>query len=137
MDLPPSQRGITAILILGLVIAVVAAVYFFVFFKPSINLPQTQVIQNPQKTLFLDLESPDNQTVAVDDSILIKGKTLPNSRVVLFNITDEEVLESDSEGRFMGKLQLDGGENTLTITAFSDSGEEKTLNVDILYNPKS
>lgn len=128
------QRGTLPILILVVGLIILVASYFFVNkpqeFKPSI-------LQIPSPKFSLTLDSPNSHTVAVNDFILISGKTSPNTRVVLFNDVNETILESDQNGKFLGKVQLDPGNNSLTVTAFSDQGEEKTLQIDVLYNPKS
>lgn len=85
----------------------------------------------------MNLESPTQNTEAVDGEVLIKGKTLPNTTVVLFNNTDEMVIESDSSGGFASNMVLAEGENAITVTAFKDNGEEKTLSVSINYNSKT
>lgn len=130
-----SQRGFAPILVLlflVIVIAVAGAVLYT-------NLNKGGEITNlaEPKELTLSLLSPSENTSAVDDQILIKGKTLPNTTVVLYSEFDEEILQSNTNGDFEGKLFLDSGKNVLTISAFSDTGEEKTLNLEIDYKPKS
>jgi hypothetical protein len=81
------------------------------------------------------LDSPTASTSVVDDTILVKGQTLPNTTVTIYNDTDDAMIQSDSSGNFEGKLVLGPGENNLTITAFGDAGEEKSLNLKMTYNP--
>ena len=67
--------------------------------------------------------------------MLVKGQTLPNSTVVIYSNTDETDVESDASGNFEGTTLLATGSNSLVVTAFSDTGEEKSVSLDIVYNP--
>lgn len=123
------QGGFAPILLLFIVaLAVIAVLYYG---KSQISIPSP----TPESQLTLTLESPNEKTLVADDQVLVKGKTLPNTTVVLYNETDELVLESDTEGFFQTLLQVGKGGNLLTVTAFGDDGSEKTLNVELAYTP--
>lgn len=135
---PRVEAGFIPVLILLLISAVLIGGYLYLTKLNTTNLPSLpqQLFPKSQK-LFLNLESPTANTVAVDNAVLIKGKTLANTTIVMFNEAGEEALESDQNGNFQGMLQLLPGDNTLTVTAFSEQGEEKTLSVNIVYQPGS
>jgi hypothetical protein len=127
-----NQKGFAPLLLLlGLVI--VGVIGFFVytkFFKPV----NPQSASDSVTPLFLTLNSPTADTQATNDKVVVKGKTLPNTTVVLFNETDEATLDSNAKGEFEGTLLLSEGENNLIITAFAENGEEKTLNLTVDYD---
>lgn len=129
-----SQRGFAPIILVSL-LAVIALALAVIY--TNLNKGEEIINLTQSKPLTLSLSSPSENTSAVDDQILIKGKTLPNTTVVLYSESDEEILQSNTNGDFEGKLFLDSGKNALTISAFSDTGEEKTLNLEVDYNPKS
>lgn len=132
-----SQAGFTPILIV-LVLALVAAGGYFVYTKYSQNPNLSQVIPNNivQKKVFLNLESPNSSTVAKDGVVEIKGKTLPNVTVVLMNNEDEKMIESDSYGAFQSNMVLKEGENNISVSAFTDDGQEKSVDVSVSYSSK-
>lgn len=128
------QKGHTPILVLVIIIVIVSlGAYFVLQGNTNTNTSLGEVPVN-QRNLTLTLDSPNQNTKAYDDEILIRGKTLPNTTVVLFNETDEEILQSDARGNFKGTLLLSQGKNLLTVTAFSDTGEEKSLNLEVDYS---
>jgi len=130
-----NQKGFTPIIAVALVCIIAVAGFFaYSYFNKPSEYPNNSQAQKP---LFLTLESPTQDTSAVNDRIMIKGKTLPNTTVVLYNESDEATLESNAQGEFEGKLMLGEGQNNLVISAFSDTGEEKTLNVSIDYTLQS
>lgn len=138
LKLSNSQKGFAPILILMIisVLAIGGYLYLTKFNTANLpSLPQQPFSESPK--FFLSLESPNSNTVAVNDQALIKGKTLPNTTIVMYNETGEAALESDQNGNFQGMLQLLPGDNVLTVTAFSDNGDEKSLNINIVYQPGS
>lgn len=134
MEILRSQKG-TILPILLLVLALILGGYLY-FSRLNQNLVPALPSFGSQK-LTLSLESPNKNTVAADDQVLIKGETLPNTTVVIYNETDEVTLESDQNGKFQSLLTLGEGENKVTVTSFAENGDEKTLVVDIAYQPES
>lgn len=132
------QKGFATILVPILVVVIIAAGSFFYFTRPQTSpIPKYNPLntQPASQPLFLKLESPSQETSAVDDTVLIKGQTLPNTTVAMFNEADEATIQSDQNGNFESKLLLGQGDNNLTITAFGDDDQEKTLNLRMSYNP--
>jgi len=93
--------------------------------------------QAAKQDLTLSLTSPDQGALAVNNEMLIKGKTLPNTLVVLFTDGDEETVESNAMGEFESTLLLEPGINTLSVTAFSEDGQEKNVTLDVVYDANS
>jgi hypothetical protein len=138
-----SQNGLIHLLlpIIFLLLLGAGAFFFFSLQDKTPKSTNSNIQSSPQPSvttsqpLFLALDSPTASTSVVDDTILIKGRTLPNTTITLYNDTDDAMVQSDSSGNFEGKLLLGSGENNLTITAFGDNGEEKTYNLIMTYNP--
>ena len=100
--------------------------------------PELAVSTTPlQKPLFLNLASPADGDVILGSEIMVKGKTLPNVTVLFFTETDENSVESDENGNFSGSLNLSNGINPLTVVAISRKGEEKTLNLNVVYDEEA
>lgn len=127
-----TERGVIPILALVLVLVAVGAVAFIYYkstYKDSSPVSQTS-------PLLLALESPTEGSVISDDQVLVKGKTSPNSTVVFYTDLEENSVDSDSSGKFEGTIKLSAGINTLTVTAFAENGNEKTLTLDIVNDTK-
>jgi len=95
---------------------------------------QVQVQPEPISELKLALVSPVTDTVSENNMITVSGTTNPNATVVVFSEDNESVIQSDSEGNFFGEIELVGGINTLSVTAFSEDGQEKTVTQEVVYD---
>jgi hypothetical protein len=135
-----NQRGLIHFLLPVLMLALLGGGIYFLF---TMQKPATQNTSNPTQSnttttsapVFLTLDSPNANTTVVDDTVVIRGKTLPNTTVTMYNDTDDAMIQSDSSGNFEGKLSLGSGENNLVITAFGENGDEKSLSLKMTYNP--
>ena len=112
-----------------LFIAILLIGYFVFINKPD---KQTQIpIQLPNAILVLD--EPQDQQATTSSEIVISGKTNPNSQVVAYTDTSEEIFESDENGKFSGVFVLEEGPNEITITAFGNKEEEVTETRSVVY----
>ncbi len=101
-------------------------------------LPSQTVTTAPAvEDLTLTLSSPDQGALAVNNEMLVKGKTLPNTVVVLFTDGDQETVESNAMGEFESTLLLEPGINTLSVTAYAQDGQEKNVTLDVVYDANS
>lgn len=128
MDRESSQRGFAHILVLLAVLVAVGAigiVYYQNAREPVVSTPQVP-------SLPLSLDSPAEGALITDNKIAVKGRTKPNTTIAFYSDIDENSVESDSYGNFEGSVGLAEGINTLTVTAFDENGNEKSLAVDIV-----
>jgi len=84
--------------------------------------------------LGLSLESPASGDVILDGLMTVKGKATPNATVIFYTESDENSVESDTQGNFEGTLSLEAGINTLTVVSFASNGEEESLTLDLVYD---
>ena len=112
-------------LIANFLLIVLAGVSFYLIIKTP--LEKSLLPENIKPPLFLSLESPTEKTIVSGDQITVKGKTLPSSAVVFYTETNQGSAQSDVSGQFEDKLILGKNSSRLTVTAFSDWGEEKTV----------
>ena len=123
-----SQKGFAHILVLLMLLVAVGAtgiVYYKNAHEPVVSTPQVY-------SLPLSLDSPADGALITDDRIALKGRTKPNTTVAFYSDIDENSVESDSYGNFEGSIGLAEGINPLTVTAFDENGNEKSLAVDIV-----
>jgi len=66
----------------------------------------------------LEIVSPKNNTSVTTNSIIVSGKTSPDIDIM---INDYEI-KSDSMGKFVQSINLDEGENYISIVVYTNSG---------------
>mgnify|MGYP001595727670 FL=1 len=124
-----SEKGVVPVLVLVAILVAFGAgaiIYYKNIYKES-SIPGSQV-----SPLLLSLESPADGTVMTGSKVSIKGKTSPGATVVFYSDAEENSVDSDSYGNFEGSIGLTEGINTITVTAFAENGDEKSLSLDIV-----
>src|SRR5574341_2314436 len=82
------------------------------FSLPKFNLPQltkqpTQPTPaNQPKELAVTITSPLAEAIEPNDSLLVSGTTFPDSLVVVQGETDEDVVKTNGDGGYAGKVSL-------------------------------
>ncbi|MFH2118548.1 MAG: hypothetical protein ABII10_02335 [Candidatus Paceibacterota bacterium] len=76
----------------------------------------------------LVLNSPLDESVQADDSVIVSGTTLPNSFVVIFVGNEETITNSDDSGNFSTETSLEEGSNIITVYVIDEDG--RTLSVE-------
>src|SRR3989344_2842237 len=137
---PPKKLSPIFLIILGILVSLGAAA--FIWLRPfSYQQPATPIVASSPspsaKPLTLELTSPSDGTLSINQEILVTGKTLPNTTVVFYTDTDENSIESDVSGMFESTVTLTQGINTLTVTAFGEDGTEKSQTMDLVYDTES
>lgn len=91
-------------------------------------------VTSPPKSLRLDLEQPDNDTLTFDSSIIVSGKTAPNTEVLISTNSEDLVLKSKSDGNFSTVLKLEGGVNQITVVVFDITGDSRSQDRTVFYS---
>src|SRR4030042_1656236 len=97
------------------------------------NKTQQDGDSNPQK----QQEPINSKNLITSAQITISGRTNPNSQVVAYTDTNEEIFESDESGNFSGVLLLEEGPSEITFTAFGNNEEEVTETKSVVYVTES
>lgn len=132
-----SSKGLIIFVIVALLISVGASLY--IWLAPG-SPKLIQSLPSPvSKTsaLTLDLQSPKDGELSINNEVLIKGKTLPGITVAIFTENDEATVESNQDGSFESSLKLSEGINSVTVTAFNGEGEEKSTTIDVVYDTET
>ncbi len=116
-------------LIANLFLVLLASLSFYLISKTP--LEKSSLSETLKPPLFLSLESPKEKTRVLGDKITVSGKTLPFLAVVFYTENGQGSAESDAKGQFEDVLTLGKDPNNLTVTAFSDQGEEKTVTFNL------
>lgn len=124
------------LLLVGALI-VATLIFFMVYVSKQSQEGTADMTTKTAQPLLLSLQSPTEDSVVTDDTVIVQGKTLPNTTAVFYTETDENSVESDASGNFQGEILLTVGINTLTVVVYGKNGEEKSVVMDIVYNPES
>ncbi len=86
------------------------------------------------RSLQLDLEQPEDDSLVFSDSIPVSGKTSPTTTVLIYTDTNDIIIKSKPDGSFSTDLDLDEGENNITVVVFDSTGESKSLKRNVYYS---
>lgn len=98
--------------------------------KPFLNGPVTSL----PKTLRMDLDHPDDDSLTFQKSIVVSGKTTPQREVLIFTNSQDKVITSKKDGSFSIVLDLDEGENKIVAVVFDILGDTKTAERSVYFS---
>lgn len=126
-------------LFLILIFAISLASIFYLYYILNIQYPVGKPLSNGPvttlpKTLTLDLNSPDDESLTFQSSILVSGQTAPLKEVLIFTDSQNMVIKSKLDGSFSQSLDLDAGINKITVVVFDDKGDPKSQERTVYYS---
>lgn len=133
------KNSSVVILVLSLIVAIAtfsAAGFYILMSNPSLKESASD-LTSQKLPFFLTLESPSDGSLAENNQLVVKGRTSPRATVVYFTDSDQGSTEADEKGTFSGTMLLASGINTLTVTAYNEDGEEKSIVIDVVYDDES
>lgn len=98
--------------------------------KPFLNGPLTSA----PKSLRLDLDQPDDDSLVFSASIIVSGQTGPIKEVLISTDSQDLVIKSKPDGSFSTVINLDEGENTVTAVVFDSDGDSRSLERTVYYS---
>lgn len=108
---------------------------------PRITLPSFSKGKTPSPTpapveeLTITIDSPLPEEIAVKDSLLVSGTTLPGATVVAQGLLDEDVVQTKDGGAYAAKVSLAEGSNEITVSTYKD-GKSASQTVTVFYTPE-
>lgn len=128
---------ISQILILLSGLIFLGSLYYILYLSypasTSFSLGEKLFTQKP-KTLHIDLDSPDQDSLTFEPSILISGKTSPNMDILILNNSEDFIVKSKNDGSFSASLDLNEGVNRIVAVVFDDSGEARLVERSVYYS---
>ena len=97
----------------------------------------TTSLGNPDSTktgLSLAISKPEDETIINTEKTTVSGTTEPNTQIAIITETGEYILESDEKGIFAQEISLASGTNEIMVTAFTDTGEEISKTINVVYS---
>lgn len=134
--LTTKQFILSHLLILAISLIFLSGLYYILdiqYRKPSnpfLNGPVT----TPPKSLMLNLEQPDQDTLSYTPSIVVSGKTGSSKDVLISTAADDFIIQSKLDGSFSTVLNLVEGVNRITVAVFDATGEMRSANRTIYYS---
>jgi len=122
------------ILIIGLIFLFALHYILNIQYQKPSNPFMGGPVTTPPKTLRLDLDNPDSDTLTFQPSILISGKTSPLKEILIFTDSQNLVISSKKDGSFSQVLNLDEGENNITLTVFDTKGDARSETRTVYYS---
>ena len=112
----------------------VAGVIFY-FYQSTKTIPPTKIRKisilvptpTPTPSVFLVLNAPANESVTDKRIVTVSGKTAPDASILIVAPVDEVSAVASSQGDFSTTINLDDGQNILTITSIAPNGETAKL----------
>jgi len=98
--------------------------------NPFLNGPVTTT----PKTLRLDLDHPDDDSLTYSSSIIVSGKTAPLKDVLIFTDSQNLVITSKKDGSFSTILDLDEGVNRIVAAVFDATGDTRSVERSVYYS---
>ncbi len=98
--------------------------------NPFLNGPVTTA----PKTLRLDLDRPDDDTLSFQNSIIVSGQTAPFKEILIFTDSQDVVITSKKDGSFSTILTLDEGVNRIVAAVFDATGDSRSAERTVYYS---
>lgn len=137
------KKEITIVIILGIVIGTIVA-YGAYTAQKALKTQESQTQQQSQdsqttppvaeKEHFLTISAPLNESVFDEDNITVSGKTTPNSVIAILAQENEYLFTADADGNFNIEVNLTGGANQITISAFDENGNQAQETLTVVYS---
>jgi len=105
------------------------------FLKKATPTPTIDPTQQPKEHT-LTIDSPLEEAIEQTDSVLVSGSTSTNATVVIQGPSDDVVVVANGDGKYAGKIKLQEGINTITVTSYSATKEQKTQSIVVYYTPE-
>lgn len=134
--LSTKQFILSQLLILIVSLSFLAGLYYIVniqYQKPPKVFENGPVTALP-KTLQLDLDQPDDNSLTFQSSIVVSGQTAPKLNVLISTDINDTIIQSKPDGSFSTVLDLDEGVNQITVVVFDPTGDSKSIKRTVYYS---
>lgn len=122
------------ILTLGLIFLALFYYILNIEYQRPKNVFSNGPVTTAPKTLRLDLDQPDDNSLTFTSSIIISGQTAPGTSVLISKDSDDLVIESKADGSFSTVLNLNEGVNRITAVVFDSTGDFRSSQKTVYYS---
>lgn len=93
------------------------------------NIPTTEEV-------FLALTTPENMDVYTQNPVVVSGKSKQGAWITVSTEDEDFTLKTNLQGDFSQEIDLTPGINQVVITAFDDTGNWKSENLNLVFSSK-
>ncbi|MBI2314572.1 hypothetical protein HYU93_00715 [Candidatus Daviesbacteria bacterium] len=123
-------------LIFVLSLMFLAGLYYIIniqYQRPT-NLFLNGPVTTPPKSLRLDLDQPDQDSLSYSSTIIVSGQTAPSKEVLISTDNTDSVIESKQNGSFSTIVELQEGVNRITAVVFDATGDSRSTERTVYYS---
>lgn len=125
---------ISHFLILLIPLLALFGMYYYLYGGQSDSWKNMAPLTQTPKSLTLEVNNPEDDSLVFDKNLVISGKTMPGA-VLIVTINGADLgFESNKKGDFSKIVTLTTGANNLTITAIDSRGGSKTVEKGVYYS---
>lgn len=122
------------VLLIGLIIAGGIHYILNVQYRQSTRPFQSGPVTTTPKSLLLNLDQPEDNSLSFQSSILISGKTAPLKEILISKDSRDQVIESKADGSFSGEIELIEGANRITVVVFDANGDSRSAERTVYFS---
>lgn len=129
---------ISQILILLISLIFLGGLYFVLYWDRFVPESLQSYIPVTTKPVSFSLEvtTPDDEVYVTEKDLLITGRTLPYSTIVISNADNNLGLVADSRGEFSKVVELSEGLNEIIVGGFDEKGNSDTATRTVYFSPE-
>lgn len=134
--LSTKQFIVSQLLILTIGLISLSGLYYILniqYQKPKKPFSSGPVTTLP-KSLRLDLDQPDDDSLTFQSATVVSGKTAPLLNVLISTETQDLVIKSKPDGSFSTVLNLDEGVNKVTVATFDATGDIRSAERTVYFS---
>lgn len=115
----------------------IASLYYLLnvqYQAPTVYSKLAGPVTTQPKSLRIDLDRPDNDTLSFDQSIVVSGKTGPNMAVLIMKDSQDFIIKAKPDGSFSTIINLIEGVNKITAVVFDSAGDSRSSERTVYYS---
>ncbi|HVT01153.1 MAG TPA: hypothetical protein VHE53_02855 [Patescibacteria group bacterium] len=135
------ERIIIVFIAIAIGLLITTLIYFLYQQTKSIPNRTNKIVLNdvspsptPKSSQYLTVDQPTDESISSKRSIQVKGKTNPNSMVVVSTNQEDIVGQATSDGAFSVSVTIDAGSNKILVRSISKDGVEAQVNRVVTYS---
>ncbi|MCD6225816.1 hypothetical protein J7J95_01910 [bacterium] len=101
---------------------------------PSLSVTPSSQESTQEKTLFLSLDSPEDESISSQEKITLKGKTIPLATIIVISEEEENILVANENGEFESTISLSPGPNEIEVSAYDEEGKVVKKTITVTYS---
>lgn len=132
-----AKQFVIALLTLFIVALIFLGILYYILniqYKGAQTRFAQGLVTTPPKTLRIDLDQPDEDTLFFEPEIIVSGETGPNSEILITTQTSDLVIKSKPDGTFSTILDLVEGPNKITVVVFDATGDFRSQERNAYYS---